>query len=116
MKEKLQRFVKQYQLNVTSLNQSEVEVTKIVEEFTSELYMVCAYIIVSENVNKDLLQDVCWIPIQMFHAQVMAVAKAAWIWIMTTRPELSLIILTELLSAWEWTKFKKRGIFSVNKM
>jgi len=115
MKEKLQRFVKQYQLNVTSLNQSEVEVTKIVEEFTSELYMVCAYIIVSENANKDLLQDVCWIPIQMFHPQVMAVAKAAWIWIMTTRPELSLIILTELLSAWEWTKFKKRGIFSASK-
>jgi len=115
MKEKLQHFVKQYQLNVSSLNQSEVEISKIVEKFTSELYMVCAYIIVSENVNKDLLQDVCWIPIQMFNAQVMAVAKAAWIWLMTTRPELSLIILTELLSAWEWTKFKKRGIFSKSK-
>ncbi|ORX86288.1 hypothetical protein BCR32DRAFT_290137 [Anaeromyces robustus] len=115
MKEKLQHFVKEYQLNTTSLNQSEVEVTKIVEKFTSELYMVCAYIIVSENVDKDLLQDVCWIPIQMFNAQVMAVAKAAWIWLMTTRPELSLVILTELLSAWEWTKFKKRGLFSTNK-
>jgi len=115
MKEKLQYFVKKYQLNVTTLTQSEVEVKKIVEEFTSDLYMVCAYIIVSENIDKDLLQDVCWIPIQMLNAQIMTVAKAAWIWLMTTRPELSLIILTELLSAWEWTKFKKRGLFSTNK-
>ena len=116
MKEKLQRFVKQYQLNDTALNQPEIEITKIVEQFTSELYMVCAYIIVSKNVYKDLIQDVCWIPVQMFHPQVMTVAKAAWIWLMTTRPELSLNILIELLSAWEWTKYKQRGIFSTNKM
>jgi len=94
---------------------SETDPSKVVEKFTSELYMVCAFIIVSENVNKDLLQDVCWVPIHMFNAQIMNVARAAWIWLMTTRPELSLVILTELLSAWEWSKFKKRGIFSLSK-
>ncbi|KAJ3122431.1 phosphatidylinositol-4- kinase, partial [Nowakowskiella sp. JEL0407] len=74
-----------------------------------------ALIISSDEVDEELLHRICWTPVILFSPAVLDIAVPVWSWIMTSRPDLALGLLSDLVTCWEHTILHRHGIYSEEK-
>jgi phosphatidylinositol 4-kinase A len=64
--------------------------------------------------HEEHLRDLVWIPVRRFTVETMEVAVKCWSWICSSRPELEVYILEQLIGAWNWTVEEGLGIFDTH--
>ncbi|CAL8128289.1 unnamed protein product [Orchesella dallaii] len=64
------------------------------------------------KLTRRLLHAVCWAPTQKFTEGVLHSCCECWRWLLSSRKDLLLILLQEILGSWQATIEKRLGIFS----
>ncbi|XP_046385278.1 phosphatidylinositol 4-kinase alpha isoform X2 [Ischnura elegans] len=76
------------------------------------LWRATAMLVSTKEVCRSLLFTVAWSQVEMFTESAMLSAVECWQWLVTARPDLELRFLQEMLSAWQCTLHKRKGLFS----
>ncbi|XP_033211468.1 phosphatidylinositol 4-kinase alpha isoform X3 [Belonocnema kinseyi] len=76
------------------------------------LWRATSLLISVPGTHRPLLHTVAWSHVELFTDTAMSTAIDCWQWIFTTRPDLKLCFLQEMLSAWQYTVDKRMGLFS----
>nr|XP_006818688.1 PREDICTED: phosphatidylinositol 4-kinase alpha-like [Saccoglossus kowalevskii] len=85
------------------------------EDLAHSLFRVCALLISSKGLNRQLLHHLCWAPIRVFTASTLDTAVACWEWLLAARHDLELQFTQEMVAAWKMTVDMKLGIFEPDK-
>ncbi|KAJ3296301.1 phosphatidylinositol-4- kinase [Borealophlyctis nickersoniae] len=75
------------------------------------MYRAAALVLLSQQVQEELLHLICWTPILVFNPAVMEMAVSVWTWIAAARPELHVRILADLVAVWETTSRTRKGLY-----
>lgn len=59
-----------------------------------------------------LLRLLCWCPAYICTSDAMETGVFVWTWLVSAAPQLSSLVLAELVDAWLWTIDTKRGLFA----
>nr|CAH7716979.1 unnamed protein product [Callosobruchus chinensis] len=78
------------------------------------LWQATALLISMKEQNRNLLHCIAWSQVELFTIDAMRTAVDCWQWLITSRPELEVRFLQEMVSAWKCTVQKKLGLFSVS--
>ncbi|XP_025837646.1 phosphatidylinositol 4-kinase alpha [Agrilus planipennis] len=78
------------------------------------LFRATALLIHTTPLDRMLLHGVSWSQVELFTVEAMRSAVECWQWLITTRPDLELRFLQEMVSAWTCTIQKKLGLFAVS--
>ncbi|XP_049821823.1 phosphatidylinositol 4-kinase alpha isoform X3 [Aethina tumida] len=79
------------------------------------LWQATALLISSQELNRNLLHCIAWSQVELFTVDAMLTAVECWQWLITSKPELEIRFLQEMVSAWNCTVHKKLGLFSITK-
>lgn len=82
-------------------------------QLKKSLFRATSLLISSEKVNFDLLHSIVWTPIKIFTPLALRVGTTAWSWIVASRPEVDLRLMTEIVSAWDWSIRAEVGLFNL---
>lgn len=78
------------------------------------VFRITALLIHTKGVDRSLLHALCWTTVEFFAADAMRATVACWHWLLAARPDLELVFLQEMCSAWLRTVALRMGIFSVD--
>ncbi|KAI9206169.1 uncharacterized protein BJ171DRAFT_499012 [Polychytrium aggregatum] len=78
------------------------------------LYRAAAAIVLAKEheIDHELLQRICWVPIVHFAPSAISLAVEVWGWILCIHPQLSVRILGDLVSSWGETVQKRQGLYA----
>ncbi|XP_012288489.1 phosphatidylinositol 4-kinase alpha [Orussus abietinus] len=76
------------------------------------LWRATALLIAIPGIDRRLLHTVAFSHVELFTAEAMTTAVECWKWILTSRPDLKLCFLQEMLAAWQSTVDRRMGLFS----
>ncbi|CAH1183299.1 unnamed protein product [Phaedon cochleariae] len=79
------------------------------------LWQATALLISTTELNRNLLHCIAWSQVELFTVEAMRTAVDCWQWLITSKPELEVRFLQEMVSAWKYTVQKRLGLFSVSK-
>eukprot|EP01114_Cavostelium_apophysatum_P015265 TRINITY_DN4121_c0_g1_i2.p1 TRINITY_DN4121_c0_g1~~TRINITY_DN4121_c0_g1_i2.p1 ORF type:complete len:1498 (+),score=439.31 TRINITY_DN4121_c0_g1_i2:104-4597(+) len=83
------------------------------KELNHTIYRSVAFIISQKQViQQDLIHMVCWVPVLLFTEDTLRTGVGAWTWLLVARPDLSMLVMNEMRSAWEWTIDERIGLFT----
>ncbi|XP_018572269.1 phosphatidylinositol 4-kinase alpha isoform X2 [Anoplophora glabripennis] len=77
------------------------------------LWQATALLISTSDLNRNLLHCIAWSQVELFTVEAMRTAVECWQWLITSKPELEIRFLQEMVSAWNCTVQKRLGLFSV---
>jgi len=77
------------------------------------LFRATSLLISTDAVDFDLLYSIVWTPMRIFTPLSLRVGTAAWSWIVAARPEVDLRLMTEIISAWDWSIRAQVGLFTL---
>ncbi|CAH1104235.1 unnamed protein product [Psylliodes chrysocephalus] len=77
------------------------------------LWQATALLLSTKEVDRRLLHCIAWSQVELFTVEAMISAVDCWQWLITSRPELEIRFLQEMVAAWKCTVQKKLGLFSV---
>ncbi|XP_045467840.1 phosphatidylinositol 4-kinase alpha [Harmonia axyridis] len=76
------------------------------------LWQATALLISNKELNRNLLHCIAWSQVELFTEDAMKTAVECWQWLITSKPELEIRFLQEMVAAWNFTVQRKLGIFS----
>jgi phosphatidylinositol 4-kinase len=79
------------------------------------LWQATALLISTTELNRSLLHCIAWSQVELFTAEAMRSAVECWQWLITSKPELEIRFLQEMVSSWNCTVQKKLGLFSASQ-
>lgn len=85
------------------------------QDHRSALWRTTAMLVSTPGLCRKLLHVVAWSQVGLFTDVTMTTAVECWRWLLTSRPDLELRFLQEMLAAWQCTIDKKLGLFSVEE-
>ncbi|XP_074027148.1 phosphatidylinositol 4-kinase III alpha isoform X2 [Leptinotarsa decemlineata] len=80
------------------------------------LWQATALLISTSELNRNLLHCIAWSQVELFTVEAMRTAVECWQWLITSKPELEVRFLQEMVSAWKCTVQKRLGLFSVSRL
>ncbi|KAF7274503.1 hypothetical protein GWI33_012847 [Rhynchophorus ferrugineus] len=78
------------------------------------LWQATALLIHTPIFNRNLLHCIAWSQVELFSVEAVRTAVECWQWLITSKPELEMRFLQEMVAAWKCTIYKKLGLFSVS--
>ncbi len=86
---------------------------KEMKQFDDSVWKLTASLILMKpNVDEHQLFTLTRAPIKFFKAEAMSTIVECWNWLLSARPDLELVFLQEMISAWHSTQHLKLGLFS----
>ncbi|XP_066260677.1 phosphatidylinositol 4-kinase alpha isoform X2 [Euwallacea similis] len=77
------------------------------------LWQATALVIHTSVFDRKLLHAIAWSQVELFSVEAMRTAMECWQWLITSKPDLEMRFLQEMVAAWKCTIHKKLGLFSV---
>jgi phosphatidylinositol 4-kinase len=74
--------------------------------------LTASLILLKPNVDDRQLFTLTRAPVILFQAEAMKTIVECWNWLLSARPDLELVFLQEMISAWHSTQHLKLGLFS----
>ncbi|XP_063926767.1 phosphatidylinositol 4-kinase alpha isoform X4 [Zophobas morio] len=84
-------------------------------EHRDALWQATALLISTTEFNRKLLHCIAWSQVELFTTEAMRSAVECWQWLITSKPELEIRFLQEMVSAWNCTVQKRIGLFSTSQ-
>ncbi|XP_969785.1 phosphatidylinositol 4-kinase alpha isoform X4 [Tribolium castaneum] len=84
-------------------------------EHRDALWQATALLISTTEFHRNLLHCIAWSQVELFTVEAMRTAVECWQWLITSRPELEIRFLQEMVSAWNCTVQKRMGLFSTSE-
>ncbi|KAK9874265.1 hypothetical protein WA026_002618 [Henosepilachna vigintioctopunctata] len=78
------------------------------------LWQATSLLISNKEMNRNLLHCITWSQVELFTETAMRTAVECWQWLITSKPELEIRFLQEMVAAWNCTVQKKLGLFSAD--
>lgn len=75
------------------------------------IFRCSSLILISPNIEEELLQALCWLPVRSFTMEVMQLCTENYYWLMSSRPECVKRILSHSLAVWESVQRLHYGIY-----
>ncbi|CAG9769001.1 unnamed protein product [Ceutorhynchus assimilis] len=79
------------------------------------LWQATALLIHTSEFNRTLLHAIASSQVEVFSVEAMRTAVECWQWLITSKPELEMRFLQEMVAAWKCTIQKKLGLFSTTR-
>lgn len=76
------------------------------------VWRAAAYLILCSGVNRKLLHAISTSQVELFTTTAMDTSVEVWQWIITSRQDLELCFIQEMVGAWQTTFDKKMGLFA----
>ncbi|XP_073997967.1 phosphatidylinositol 4-kinase III alpha isoform X1 [Rhodnius prolixus] len=76
------------------------------------LWRATALLTSTHGTQRKLLHVLAWSQVELFTAEAMYTAVQCWQWLISARPNIELLWLEEMVTAWQYTIDKKLGLFS----
>lgn len=76
------------------------------------LSTIAGFILVSEENTAELIRYIVDIPFHLFEAQIMQAAIGIWFAVMKDRPNVSVLLLSEIIKQWETSIELQKGLFN----
>ncbi|CAH0558143.1 unnamed protein product [Brassicogethes aeneus] len=79
------------------------------------LWQATALLISTDELNRNILHCIAWSQVELFTVEAMRTAVECWQWLITSKPDLEIRFLQEMVSAWGCTVNKKLGLFQATE-
>lgn len=79
------------------------------------VWQATALLIHSSEFDRKLLHAIAWSQVELFSVEAMRTAVECWRWLITSKSDMEMRFLQEMVAAWKCTVHKKLGLFSVSQ-
>lgn len=83
-----------------------------ITQLSSALYRAGSHVIASPKPDLELLQRLVSLPIRMFTPMSVSLGLEVWTWLIDVKPEVEVKLITEVMTMWNWTHRRRKGLFS----
>ncbi|PLW12578.1 hypothetical protein PCASD_16853 [Puccinia coronata f. sp. avenae] len=83
-----------------------------IAQLSSALYQAGSHVIASPNPDLELLQRLVSLPIRLFTPMSVSLGLEVWTWLIDVKPEVEIKLITEVMTMWNWTHRRRKGLFS----
>ncbi|EFP83486.2 phosphatidylinositol-4- kinase [Puccinia graminis f. sp. tritici] len=83
-----------------------------ITQLSSALYRAGSHVIASPKPDLELLQRLVSLPIRMFTPLSVSLGLEVWTWLIDVKPEVETKLITEVMTMWNWTHRRRKGLFS----
>ncbi|KAI7952678.1 hypothetical protein MJO29_008309 [Puccinia striiformis f. sp. tritici] len=83
-----------------------------ITQLSSALYRAGSHVIASPKPDLELLQRLVSLPIRMFTPLSVSLGLEVWTWLIDVKPEVEIKLITEVMTMWNWTHRRRKGLFS----
>lgn len=84
------------------------------EKHRGAVWRAAGYLILCSGINRKLLHAISTSHVELFTTAAMETAVEVWQWIITSRQDLELCFIQEMVGAWQTTFDKRMGLFTLD--
>lgn len=83
-----------------------------IKQLSSALHRAGSHVIASPKPDLELLQRIVSLPIRMFTSLSISLGLEIWTWLIDVKPEVELKLISEVMTMWDWSHRRRKGLFS----